>query len=131
MTEYSPKLVCFSCKFGWGYVGGDGALAKVKNLVPVICSGKVDTTHIMEAFRSGADGVLILGCQEGECHFQIGNFQARKRIALLRKTLKDFGIEPERLMIRLDIDPEGGKMPIVVEEMNNLIRQLGPINSLV
>lgn len=129
--EYSPKLVCFSCKFGWGYVGGDGALAKVKNLVPVICSGKVDTTHVIEAFRRGADGVLILGCPEGECHFQIGNYQARKRMALLRKTLKAFGIDPERLMIRLDIDPEGEKMSFVVDEMNRRIRQLGPIRSHV
>ena len=131
MTEYSPRLVCFSCKFGWGYVGGDGALAKVKNLVPVICSGKVDTTHIIEAFRSGADGVLILGCREGECHFQIGNYQARKRMALLRKTLKEFGIEPERLMIRLGIDPEGNKMLSVVDEMHSRMKQLGPIGSLV
>jgi F420-non-reducing hydrogenase iron-sulfur subunit len=131
MAEYLPKLVCFSCKFGWGYVNGAGVAAEVKNLVPVICSGKVDTTHIMEAFRKGADGVLILGCPEGECHFQIGNFQARKRIALLRKTLGEFGIEPQRLMIRLDLDPEGKKIPTVINEMGRELQQLGPLSSLV
>jgi F420-non-reducing hydrogenase iron-sulfur subunit len=131
MADYRPKLVCFSCKFGWGYVNGAGETAEVQNVVPVICSGKVDATHIMEAFRKGADGVLILGCPEGECHFQIGNFQARKRLALLRKTLKEFGIEGERLAIRLDVDPEGKKIPAVIAEMGQQLQRLGPLAVLV
>lgn len=131
MSEYIPKLVCFSCKFGWGYLFGDKISAEVKNLIPVICSGKVDTTHIMEAFQNGADGVLILGCPDGECHFQNGNYQARKRIMLLRKTLREFGIEPERLMLKLNIDPEGKKIPEYINEMGLQIRELGPLASVV
>lgn len=131
MSDYHPKLVCFSCKFGWGYLYGDKVWAEVKNLIPVTCSGKVDTTHIMDAFQSGADGVLILGCPDGECHFQNGNYQARKRIMLLRKTLREFGIEPERLMIKLDIDAEGKKIPDYINALGRQIRELGPLASRV
>jgi coenzyme F420-reducing hydrogenase delta subunit len=75
MSSYEPKLVCFSCKFGWGYLNDEDALAKqIKNWVPIICSGKVDSSHILNAFRQGADGVLILGCRGGDCHYQDGNY---------------------------------------------------------
>jgi F420-non-reducing hydrogenase iron-sulfur subunit len=96
-----------------------------------MCSGKVDTTHIMNAFREGADGVLILGCPDKECHFQTGNYQARKRVLLLRKTLKEFGIEPRRLKIEFNLDPEGARIPVVIEEMKKEIKSLGPLSPTV
>jgi F420-non-reducing hydrogenase iron-sulfur subunit len=131
MAEFTPTLVCFSCKFGWGYLKGNGYETQIKNLIPVTCSGKVDTTHIIDAFKKGADGVLILGCPDKECHFQTGNYQARKRILLLRKTLKEFGIEPGRLKIALSIDPEGARIPVVIEEMKEEIKSLGPLSPTV
>ena len=131
MKDFTPKLVCFSCKFGWGYLKGNGWNGEIKNLIPITCSGKVDTTHIMNAFREGADGVLILGCSDKGCHFQTGNYQARKRILLLRKTLKEFGIEPERLKITLGLDPDGARIPIIIEEMQKEIGHLGPLSPTV
>jgi F420-non-reducing hydrogenase iron-sulfur subunit len=131
MKEFTPKLVCFSCKFGWGYLNGNGYAKKLSNLIPVACSGKVDATHIIDAFKEGADGVLILGCPDKECHFQTGNYQARKRVLLLRKTLKEFGIEPGRLKIALSLDPEGTKIPVFIEEMKKEIESLGPLSVAV
>ncbi|HYA15593.1 MAG TPA: hydrogenase iron-sulfur subunit [Syntrophales bacterium] len=131
MKEFTPKLVCFSCKFGWGYLNGNGYAKKLKNFIPVMCSGKVDTTHIMNAFKEGADGVLILGCPDKECHFQTGNYQARKRVLLLRKALKEFGIDPGRLKIEFNMDPEGARIPAVIEEMKKEIKSLGPLSPVV
>lgn len=126
MDEYKPKIVCFACKFGWGYLDIN-VVRTIPGLIPVICSGKVDTTHIIEAFASGADGVLILGCPEGDCHFQIGNYQARKRLFLLRKTLQTFGIKPKRLQIKLENDPEGNRIQVFMDEMASEIKDLGPL----
>jgi len=131
MTEFTPKLVCFSCKFGWGYLNANDYNNQLKNLIPVTCSGTVDTIHIMDAFKEGADGVLILGCPDRECHFQTGNYQARKRIMLLRKVLKDFGIDPVRLKIALSIDPEGNQIPVIIEAMKKEIKNLGPLRLAV
>ena len=131
MAEFTPKLVCFSCKFGWGYLNRKGYAGQLKNLIPVSCSGKVNTSYIIESFKEGADGVIILGCPEGDCHFQNGNYQARKRLLLVQKTLKDFGIEPGRLKIRLNIDPEGAQIPAIIEEMNTELKNLGPISPIV
>lgn len=128
MKNFEPKLVCFSCKFGWGYLGNESALSsQIKNWVPIICSGKVDTTYIVDAFKHGADGVLILGCPEGDCHYQDGNFEARKRVYLLQKVLKAYGIEPERVQIELAIDPEGKKIPELVRNMTETVKKLGPV----
>jgi F420-non-reducing hydrogenase iron-sulfur subunit len=128
MKNFEPKLVCFSCKFGWGYLGNESALAsQIKNWVPIICSGKVDTTYIVDAFKHGADGVLILGCPEGDCHYQDGNFEARKRVYLLQKVLKAYGIEPGRVQIELAIDPEGKKIPELVKKMSEVVKKLGPV----
>lgn len=127
MSEYRPKLVCFSCKFSWGYLTDEDTLAgRTDNWVPVICTGKIDTTHMLDAFRSGADGVLILGCPGGDCHYQDGNYEARKRVHLVRKVLESLGIEKERIRIELSIDPEGRRIPELAEEMRNELAQMGP-----
>ncbi len=131
MSVYEPKLVCFSCKFGWGYLNDEKVLAgQIKNWVPIICSGKVDSSHILNAFKCGADGVLILGCLGGDCHFQDGNYEARKRVYLLHKVLESYGIDRERLRIELSMDPEGNGIPQVVKEMSDRLRKLGPIKKV-
>jgi|YelNatPaOPRAMG01_1025707.scaffolds.fasta_scaffold195551_2 F420-non-reducing hydrogenase iron-sulfur subunit len=131
MSNFEPKLVCFSCKFGWGYLGDEAELgAQIKNWIPIVCSGKVDAAHVVDAFKSGADGVLILGCPEGDCHYQDGNFEARKRVYLLRKILNSYGIEPERVRIVLAIDPEGKQIPNYVREMSETLRRLGPLKQV-
>ena len=128
MEPYDPKIVCFSCNFGWGYLSGEKALgAVISNWIPVICSGKIDTHHILKAFKAGADGVLILGCPEGHCHFQDGNYQTRKKVYLIRKVLDAFGIEPERLDMELAIDPDGKKIPQLLARMKRRLAELGPV----
>jgi F420-non-reducing hydrogenase iron-sulfur subunit len=131
MSSYEPKLVCFSCKFSWGYLSDEHVLAKqIKNWVPIICSGKVDSSHILNAFKKGADGVLILGCRGGDCHYQDGNYEAKKRVHLLHKILEAYGIEKERLKIELSVDPEGSKIPELVKEMSERLKKLGPMKKV-
>lgn len=131
MKRYEPQLVCFSCRFGWGYLGDENALLRqTKNWIPIICSGKIDTIHILDAFRRGADGVLILGCPEGNCHYQDGNFEARKRAYLLQKVLETYGIEKERLEIVLSMDPEGKRIPQLIKDMSDRIGKLGPLRRI-
>lgn len=128
MTHHEPKLICFSCRFGWGYLTDEGTVSRqMKNWVPVICSGKIDAIHILNAFKQGADGVLILGCPGGDCHYQDGNFEARKRVYLLQRILESYGIEKERLKIELSVDPEGKRIPQLAREMSDVVKKLGPL----
>lgn len=128
MEENKPKLVCFSCKFGWGYLTDSETLgAQVKNFIPVTCTSKVGASHVLEAFRHGADGVLLLGCPEGDCHFQDGNYRAAKRMYLLQKVIQAFGLEPERINIAFGHDPEGRDIAKFVHKMEENLMKLGPV----
>ena len=131
MSDHEPKIVCFSCKFGWGCLADQKVLSlQVKNWIPIICTGKIDATDIINAFNKGAEGVLILGCPEGDCHYQDGNFEAKRRVYLLHKVLESYGIEKERLKIVLAIDPEGKRIPQLVKEMMESIKTLGSVNKM-
>ena len=129
MGQYEPKLVCFSCKFGWGYLADEATLSReIENWVPIICTGKIDTTHIMDAFEKGADGILILGCPEGDCHYQDGNYEVKKRVYILRRMLEALGVEKERVKIELSSDPEGRRILQLVKKMKEELARLGPLD---
>ncbi len=127
MSADAPKLVCFSCQFGWGYLADQLELAaSLPHWIPVLCSGKVDIETIMHAFVEGADGVLILGCPDGQCHFQDGNYQLQKRLTLLQKVLEQFSIDGRRVRSVFAFDPEGKTMLERSVEMINELKQLPP-----
>ena len=128
MEEFVPKIICFSCNFGWGYLPDRDTLApEIENWVPVTCIAKVDSAYILEAFEKEADGVLILGCPEGHCHFEDGNFRTEKKVYLLKRVLEAYGIERERVKMIFSSDPDGSKIPELVNEMKGDLIKLGPM----
>ncbi len=125
--EYEPKVVCFSCNFGWGYLSDTATVgSQVKHWVRVPCTGKIDPIYILQAFKRGVDGILVLGCPMGNCHFQDGNYRTEKRIYLLQSVLEAYGIEPERVNITLSSDADGRRIPQLVQEMTARLEKMGP-----
>ena len=61
------------------------------------CSGYVEITDILRAFREGASGVMVAGCEKGTCHNGRGSERAEKRVLGAKKILEEIGIEKERL----------------------------------
>ncbi len=92
-----------------------------------MCTGRIEPEFIIKAFKSGADGVLILGCHPGDCHYKEGNYKALRRFHLLRKVLNQFGIEDERLKLDWVSASEAEKFVKVVNEMVETIKALGPL----
>ena len=95
-------------------------------VVKVPCTGRVDVLTMLKAFESGADGVYVAGCLEGECHFLKGNLRARKRVMYLKELLKELGIEPERAAIYNLSSAQGQRFAQIAQEMTDIIRALGP-----
>jgi F420-non-reducing hydrogenase iron-sulfur subunit len=132
MTEYEPKLVGFLCNW-CSYAGAD--LAGVSRfqyppnlrVIRVMCSGRVHPAHILEAFRDGADGVLVAGCHvPTDCHYISGNFKAQRRVAMVKKLMEQLGIEPERLRLEWISAAEGDKFAKTIREMTDDLKRLGP-----
>jgi coenzyme F420-reducing hydrogenase delta subunit len=78
-----------------------------------MCSGRVDPQFILESFAKGADGVLIGGCHPGDCHYQEGNYKALRRFYLLKKMVKEMGIEDDRLRLEWISAAEGDRVRTV------------------
>jgi F420-non-reducing hydrogenase iron-sulfur subunit len=92
-----------------------------------MCSGRIDPAFVLEAFKHGADGVLVAGCHlPSDCHYISGNFKAQRRITLLKRVLREFGIEPDRLRLEWISASEGDRFAAVVRDMTDQIRKLGP-----
>jgi len=129
--EFEPKIVGFLCNW-CSYAGADLAgVSRIQyppnlRIIRVMCSGRVDPAFVLEAFISGADGVLIAGCHPGDCHYIAGNYKAQRRGILLKKLLEQFGVEPQRLRIEFVSASEGAKFAAVVKEMVEDIKKLGP-----
>ena len=68
--------------------------------IRVMCTGSIDPVYILNALTKGADGVWVGGCKPGECHYVNGNFKARRRVALVKKVLDVFGLDPDRVFLR-------------------------------
>lgn len=95
-------------------------------IIRVPCTGKVDVLHLLHSFEKGADGVMTVGCMEGDCHFTSGNFRARKRVEQAKAVLKTIGIEPERVEMFNLSSAEGPRFAEYVRQMDERIRALGP-----
>lgn len=128
---YEPKIVGFLCTW-CSYTGAD--LAGVSRLkspwnlraVRVPCSGRVSPELILRAFDQGADGVLVLGCHIGECHYDSGNHRTAKRLPVLHELLTFAGLEPERLRLDWVSASEGERFARIVNEFTEAVRALGP-----
>jgi F420-non-reducing hydrogenase iron-sulfur subunit len=130
---FEPKIVGFLCNW-CSYAGADKAgaaqLAYPPNVrvIRVMCSGRVDPQFVLEAYRRGADGVLILACHAGDCHYKEGNYRATQRYRMLLKLLEQFGIPEERCRFDYVSAGEGEKFVRVVNEMVEAVRALGPLS---
>ena len=133
--SFEPKIVAFLCNW-CSYQGADVAgtlrMKYPPNVRPirVMCSGRVDPTFVLKGLQIGADGVLVLGCHLGDCHYTNGNYRAVRRIALLKRLLEQLGIEKERVRLDFVSASEGDKFVSIVSEMTEKIKDLGPLAPL-
>jgi len=95
-------------------------------ILRVPCTGKVDILYILHAFEKGADGVYVVGCMEGDCHFTNGNFRARKRVEEAQRILDTIGIGGQRIQMFNLSSAEGPRFAQIAREMTERIRELGP-----
>ena len=125
------KIIGFVCRDS-AMAAAEQAGSKGKALSPSVilvempCTGRVDVMHILRAFREGADAVFVAGCLEGNCKYQYGNLEAKKRVVLAKTLLQSAGLEPERLeMFNLASNQEW-RFAEIVQEMVSRVERLGP-----
>ena len=131
-NTFEPKILgilCNWCSYTGADLAGTARLKYPPNVmsVRVMCSGRVDPGFVLDAFRHGADGVLVCGCHPGDCHYVEGNYKVMRRIPLTHRLLEGMGIDPKRLRLEWVSASEGVKFQQVITEFTEQIRALGPI----
>lgn len=132
MAEFEPTVVAFVCNW-CSYAAADKAggqrLPYPSNvrLVRVMCSGRVDPQFVMDAFREGADGVMVLGCHPGDCHYRNGNMKAMRRFRIFETLLAQLGIEPERFRLDWVGAGEAERLQAVTTSFTESVRAMGPL----
>lgn len=130
MSIFEPIIVSFCCNW-CSYAAAD--LAGVSRyqyppnirIIRIPCSGKADPIYILKAFERGADGVLVTGCLEGECHYLTGNFYARDRVERLKRDLEKVGLGGRLEMFFMSA-AMGKKFAEVATDFTERVRKLGP-----
>lgn len=129
---FEPRILAFLCT--WCSYRAADEIGKARHAYPaairivrVPCSGRVDPQWVLMALDQGADGVLILGCPPGNCHYRNGNLQALNRFTLLQRLLHELGIDSARLRLDWVAAGEGEKLLAIFNNMVESIRTMTPL----
>jgi len=131
IMQFQPVIVSFLCNW-CSYTGADLAgTSRMKyasniRIIRVMCSGRIEPTFVLTAFKEGADGVLICGCHPGDCHYHEGNYKCLRRFHLLQKYIQQMGIHPDRLRLEWISASEGKQFVELADEITETISKLGP-----
>ena len=121
-------LICTYCTYTAADMAGSMRLQYPPNVrvVKLLCTGRVDILHLLNAFQSGWDGVMVSGCEIGDCHFMEGNLRAKERVAHAKTLIEETGLEPERLEMFHIGASDAPQWAEAVEMMTQRIKELGP-----
>ncbi len=128
---FEPNILAFCCNwcsYAAADLAGIGRMDQPTNIkiVRVMCSGRVKPEFVLKALSDGVDGVLILGCHIGDCHYVTGNHRTLKRFQVLERLLEHIGIDPRRIRLDWASAAEAEPFAKMIREFTEQIRELGP-----
>lgn len=132
MTNSSPLRILAYCCHYCAYAAADLAgVLRMRypaeaRIMELPCTGRLDPLEVLHAFEAGADGVMVAGCLEGDCHFQEGNLNARRRVARIKGLLKAVGLEEDRIRMFNLSSAMGKQFAEAAAEMTAQVAGLGP-----
>ncbi|MGQ9493329.1 MAG: hydrogenase iron-sulfur subunit [Anaerolineae bacterium] len=133
MSEWQPKIVVFLCQWSlksdleWQQ---RSALPQGVHLVEVPCSGRINPLMLMSAVQYGADGILVVGCEPGRCHYKEGNYLGRRKFATLKSFLEYVGLQEKRVQFVWLSETDRGRLSSLVEDLITDVRALGSVQEL-
>ena len=92
-----------------------------------MCTGRLDPALVVHAFLKGLDGLMLVGCYFGDCHYISGNHEARAKTNMTLRLFRHVGIDENRLAFKQCSSAEGTRFVELVTEFTTRIRELGPL----
>lgn len=128
---FEPRILAFCCNW-CSYAGADLAgVSRIQypsnvRVIRVMCTGRIEPSHIIAGFEAGADGVMVSGCHQGDCHYISGNLRAEEQIERMKKLFDIIGFDARRLRLQWVSAAEGQLFADYIKEFVELIKTLGP-----
>jgi coenzyme F420-reducing hydrogenase delta subunit len=117
MPQAEPKVLVFNCSWNLRAEADRAALTQLPPNVRVVsapCSGRIDPTFVLAALQAGVDGVLVAGCEPGQCHYKQGTRIAQGRMHILQQMFGQIGLGTDRVrFVQIGTD-ERGRLPDLV-----------------
>jgi coenzyme F420-reducing hydrogenase delta subunit len=128
---FEPEITAFTCIYCASMAGDTAGAERITypanvKVIRLPCTGKVDVEYIMKAFEQGADGVYVIACAIGNCHHEVGNVRATKRVEYVKRLLDEIGLGHERLGIYYVSAGQGYAFADAARQMTARVRRLGP-----
>jgi len=126
-----PKIIGFLCTW-CSYTGADLAGTSRLRIPPSIrvirtmCSGRIDPLFVLKCYLKGADGVMMMGCHPGDCHYQKGNYNARRRYVMLDNIFKTLGLDKDRIGLWWVSASEAPVYEKATNEFSQRVKKMGP-----
>ena len=98
-------------------------------IIRLMCTGRVDPTMVADAFIEGADGLMVVGCHFGDCHYISGNYQAKVKIELASRALGYVGLDTTRVAFNQCSSAEGDRFVSLVTAFHDSVCEIGPLGS--
>jgi F420-non-reducing hydrogenase iron-sulfur subunit len=131
MSQPTTNIIIFACQW-CSYAAADLAGSERRrypantSILRLPCTGRVEESHLLKAFENGADGVMVAGCLEGNCHYQVGNFRSRAKVKRVADILDGIGLQGERIRMYNLSAGQGANFAAFVSEFVEMIESLGP-----
>jgi len=115
-----PRCLAFVCQWS---IRSDAAWERAQRfgdqvrLVPLPCSGRVEPAMVLWALSRGVDAVLVVGCDDDECHYQRGTYIGRSKVYLLSEMLATMGYQQERVRFARQASADRYALERHVQEM--------------
>ena len=128
--SFEPKILGFLCNW-CSYAGADLAgVSRIQyppnlRVIRVMCSGRVDPKFVFEGLRTGLDGVIVMGCHPGDCHYLEGNYEAEMKFHMVQQFLSLIGME-DRVRLEWVSASEGNRFAEVITDFTDQIKEVGP-----
>jgi F420-non-reducing hydrogenase iron-sulfur subunit len=92
-----------------------------------MCTGRLDPALVAHSFQKGLDGLMLVGCYFGDCHYITGNYQAQAKMNMTRRLFKHIGLNEDRLSFNQCSSAEGARFVELTTQFTERIREIGPL----
>ncbi len=130
-ATFEPRIVAFACNW-CSYPAADAAgINKMQyppnaRIIRVMCAGRIHPAFVLRALELGADGVLVSGCHDADCHYLFGAKRAGEQFKKTAELVRMLGLESERVRFEQISAAEAPIFVRVMKEFVEDLKKLGP-----